>query len=192
MRWMLKSKGLSKKKIALLLATRDQLRRAWDQDEHGIEGFALNTAYSLGELEARLGGRRPRSVRLARYLKPPRRLSDLLPDKTVQQVHEYLYGESFQDALKDVHTADTAKKALERIKNTLENALYVTVFGKERLPVPRGNWLHRQILRTIQATNAKFSDSEMAELFNYFCPCGTEHKREAMKKFRSRHSLRSE
>jgi hypothetical protein len=44
----------------------------------------------------------------------------------------------------------------------------------------------------LAATPAKFTDSEMAELFNHFCPCGTIHNREAMKKFRWRHSLRSE
>lgn len=64
-------------------------------------------------------------------------------------------------------------------------ALFAVQHGYETLPKPRGNWLHRQILDVLTAAG-KFSDRDMAKLFDYFCPCGTEHNREAMKKFRWR------
>jgi hypothetical protein len=76
-----------------------------------------------------------------------------------------------------------------RIKGKIETALYFARVGEQPLPKPRANWLHRQILSFIQAsTSEKFTDSELAELFDYFCPCSSGHNREAMKKFRWRQS----
>lgn len=190
---MLKSKGFPRAKIGLLLGSKDQIREAWDRDQRGTKGFPVNTAQLLAALEDRLKGRRPSRIHRLPTPRAATRLSDILPEKVVRQVHEYLYEQPFGDSLKGLESAATDQGALLRIKNTLEAALYVGHIGYEALPTPRGNWLHRQILGLlIVATPAKFTDSEMAEFFNYFCPCGAEHNREAMKKFRWRHSLRSE
>ena len=193
--WMLKAKSVPKKKIKLLLDAEDQIRETWGWDRRGTEGFPFNTASLLAELEARLKGWRPRKIRLLpepKVFKAPTRLSDILPEKVVEQVHEYLYEEPFQGTLDEVRSADSSAAALARIKHTVETALNVATFGEEQLPAPRGNWLHRQILGTISRgmAPAKFTDSEMAELFDHFCPCGIKHNREAMKKFRWRHARR--
>src|SRR5437016_10985434 len=182
---MHKSKGLSKGKMSLLLASREQIREAWHRDERGKKGFPLNTAHLLWELEARLKGEwRTRRIRFLAYSKAPRGLRDILPEKVVRQVHEYLHEEPFQDALDELHSANAAPQARERIQNTLVTALEVQQVGEQVLPKPRGNWLHRQMLRTVRAaTPEKFTDSEMAKLFDQLCPCGTKHNREAMKKF---------
>jgi hypothetical protein len=150
----------------------------------------MNTAQLLYEIETRLKGWRPRKRRKGKgkgiVVKTPTRLRDILPEKTVQQVHEYLYEEPFKEALAELHS-DARSQAYERIRNTILNALRVEDIGYEVLPKPRGNWLHRQLLGVLTTVAPeKFSDSEMATLFDYFCPCGTEHNREAMKKFRWR------
>jgi hypothetical protein len=187
--WMLKGKGLPKRNIKLLLDSREEIRVAWERDNRGTEGFPMNTEFLLGEVEARLKGWRPRRVRSVSYPKAPTRLLDILPEKIVRQVHAYLHEEPFVDALGELLLDDALMKALGRIKETIETALYFYRFGEQALPKPRGNWLHRQILSVIQAsTSEKFTDSELAELFNYFCPCGSGHNREAMKKFRWRQS----
>jgi hypothetical protein len=187
--WMLKSKGVSKGNIRLLLDSTEQIRVAWDRDDRGTKGFPMQTAGLLYEIETRLKGRRPRKRRTPRgiILKEPTRLSDILPESTVEQVHEYLHEEPFREALAELHSADHRSRALNRIKDTIDNALYAEHYGYETLPKPRGNWLHRQVLGVLTAVApGKLSDSEMVNLFNYFCPCGTEHNREAMKKFRWR------
>jgi hypothetical protein len=187
--WMLKGKGLPKRKIKLLLDSREEIRVAWERDNRGTEGFPMNTAFLLDEIEARLKGWRPRTVRSVPYPKAPTRLLDILPEKVVRQVHEYLHEEPFLDALDELRSADADMKALGRIKETIDTALDFARFGEQALPKPRGNRLHRRILLSIQAsTSEKFTDSELAELFDYFCPCGSGHNREAMKKFRWRQS----
>lgn len=191
--WMLKAKGVPKGKIKLLVDSGEHIRTAWDRDARGTEGFPVNTEYLISELEARLKGWRPRKIHRIPHPKVPTRLSDVLPEKMVRQVHEYLYEEPFQDALDELTSAETIHGALARIKNTLETALYVGKFGEQALPTPRGNWLHRQMLGLIRAAiHERITDSEIAKLFDYFCPCGTEHNREAIKKFRWRHSRRNQ
>jgi hypothetical protein len=186
--WMLKSKNVSKGNIKLLLESRDDISHAWDRDDHGTKGFPMNTAHLLYEIEMTLKGWRPRRRKPGiPYPKTPTRLLDILPESTVRQVHEYLHEEPFQEALAELHSADTQSRALNRIKETVNSALYVERHGYETLPKPRGNWLHRQVLGVFTAVApGNFSDSEMVKLFDYFCPCGTEHNRETMKKFRWR------
>ncbi len=189
--WMLKAKGVPKGKVKLLVDSKEQIRLAWERDSQGTKGFPLNTSYLFLDLESQLMGRKPRKIRSIPYPKVPTRLSDILPEEVVQRVHEYLYEQPFEDALAEVHSADTANASLERLKNTIETALEVRHFGDEALPAPRGNWLHRQLLGIITAVAPeKVTDSEMVELFDHFCPCGIEHNREAIKKFRWRHSRR--
>jgi len=187
---LLKSKRVSKGNIRLLLDSTEQIRQAWDQDNRGTKGFPLQTAGSLYEIETRLKGGRPRKRRKGPKgirIKVPTQLRDILPDKTVHRVHEYLYEEPFKEALVELYSADVKSQALERIRNTILNALTVEQYGYEALPKPRGNWLHRQLLGVLTtAAPGKFSDSDMAKLFDYFCPCGTAHNRETMKKFRWR------
>jgi hypothetical protein len=192
--WMLKSKGVSKGNIKLLLESKAQIGQAWDWDNQGTKGFPMNTAHLLDEIELRLKGWRPRKHRKSLrgiHRKPPTQLRDILPERTVHQVHEYLYEEPFKEALVDLYSADARSQALERIRNTILSALTVEQLGYEALPRPRGNWLHRQVLGVLTAAApGKFSDLDMVKLFDYFCPCGTAHNREAMKKFRWRLSLK--
>ena len=188
--WMLKSKNVSKGNIKLLLESKEQIRQAWEWDDNGTKSFPMSTAHLVDEIEAKIKGWRPRKRRKGLKLirsQLPTRLRDILPEKTVQQVHEYLYEEPFKEALAELHPADARSEAFERIRNTILNALRVEDIGYEVLPKPRGNWLHRQLLGVLTtAAPGKFSDSDMAKLFDYFCPCGTAHNRETMKKFRWR------
>lgn len=187
--WMLKSKNVSKGNIKLLLESKEQIKQAWDWDDHGTKSFPMNTAQLLYEIETTLKGWRPRRRKHGKlpYPKAATRLHDILPESTVRQVHEYLHEEPFHEALAELHSSDTQSRALIRIKDTINSALYAEHYGYETLPKPRGNWLHRQLLAMLAAVAPrKFSDSEMVKLFNYFCPCGAEHNREAMKKFRWR------
>ena len=187
--WMLKGKGLPKRKIKLLLESREEIRVAWERDNRGTKDFPMNTAFLLGDIGASLRGWRPPTVRSVPYPKAPTRVLDILPERVIRQVHEYLHEEPFLDALDELRSDDADMKALGRIKETIDTALDFARFGEQALPKPRGNWLHRQILSFIQAsTSEKFTDSELAELFDYFCPCGSGHNREAMKKFRWRQS----
>jgi hypothetical protein len=190
--WMLKSKDVSKGNIKLLLESKDQIRQAWDWDDQGTKNFPMNTGQLLYEIETTLKGWRPRKRRKKTHkrgiiLKQMTRLQDILPESTVELVHEYLHEEPFGEALAELHSPDDRSRAFNRIKDTITNALYAEHFGYETLPKPRGNWLHRQILGALaSAAPGKFTDSDMVKLFDYFCPCGSEHNRDAIKKFRWR------
>jgi hypothetical protein len=188
--WMLKSKNVSKVNIRLLLESKDQINLAWDRDDRGTKRFPMNTAHLLYERGALLKGWRPRKNRkkgMRIRLKEPKCLGDILPDRDVEQIHEYLHEEPFREALIDLYSQEGHSRALKRITETVGAALFAVQHGYETLPKPRGNWLHRQILDVLTAAApGKFSDRDMAKLFNYFCPCGAEHNREAMKKFRWR------
>jgi hypothetical protein len=187
--WMLKSKSVSKKNIKLLLESKEQISQAWEWDDEGTKSFPMNTANLVYEIESKIKGLRPRNRRKGKgiVLHTRTRLRDILPESTVQQVHEYLYEEPFVESLAELQSSDTSSQAFARIKDTILNALIAEYHGYEYLPKPRGNWLHRQILGILTtAAPGKFSDSDMAKLFDYFCPCGTKHNREAIKKFRWR------
>ena len=154
-----------------------------------LSGFPMNTANLLYEIESKLKGQpvRYRKLRKIPYPRVPRRLQDILPERTVRQVHEYLHEEPFDEALVELHDPENRSRAFQRIKETIENSLFAEHYGYESLPKPRGNWLHRQIIGVLSAVApGKISDSEMVQLFDYICPCGIEHNREAMKKFRWR------
>jgi hypothetical protein len=187
--WMLKSKDVSKGNIKLLLESKNEIKQAWDWDDQGTKNFPINTANLIYEIEHKLKGWRPPKRRKGRgiVLHTITSLRDILPEKTVLQVHEYLYEEPFKESLAELQSADRRSQAFARIRETILNALTAEYAGYEYLPKPRGNWLHRQILGILTAAApGKFGDSDMAKLFDYFCPCGTEHNREAIKKFRWR------
>jgi len=187
--WMLRSKDVSKGNIKLLLEAKDQIRQGWDWDDQGTKSFPMNTAQLLYEIEGRLKGRRPRHRKPRKLPHPavPKRLQDILPESTVRRVHEYLHEEPFHEALAELHEPNNRSRALHRIKETIDSSLYAEHYGYESLPKPRGHWLHRQVLGALTAVApGKLSDSEMVKLFDYICPCGSEHNREAMKKFRWR------
>jgi hypothetical protein len=187
--WMLKTKGVSKGNIKLLLESKELIRQAWGWDDHGTKSFPMNSGQLLYEIETSLKGSRPRKRHKEKgiVLRQATRLRDILPEKTVEQVHEYLHEEPFREALAELYSPADRSRAFNRIKDTINNALYAEHFGYEALPKPRGNWLHRQVLSALTvAAPGKFTDSEMVKLFDYFCPCGIEHNREAMKKFRWR------
>jgi hypothetical protein len=191
--WMLKSKNVSRGNIKLLLESKEQIRQAWDSDDRGTKSFPMNTAHLLYGMEVKLKGLRPRRTQKSGrrhgriIVKEPTRLRDILSERTVEQVHEYLHEEPFREALAELLSPDNQSRALSRIKDTISSALNAERYGYETLPKPRGNWLHRQVLAVLTAAApGKFSDREMVKLFDYFCPCGTEHNREAMKKFRWR------
>jgi hypothetical protein len=193
--WVLKGKGLSKQKSDLLLRLRGELHAAWARDDRGAESFPLITEQLLSDCEAELKGvrSRPRRRRSITYPKVPTCISDILPERDVRQIHEYLHEEPLQDALDEAGSADLHMKALARLRETLHTALYFHYHALEALPKPRGNWLHRRILSVVQsAPSERFTDAELAKLFDYLCPCGASHSREAIKKFRWRQSLGKE
>ncbi|MBZ5658009.1 MAG: hypothetical protein LAO56_22330 [Acidobacteriia bacterium] len=193
---MLKINNVSRGNIKFLLESKAHIKQAWDWDDQGTKGFPMNTANLLYEIETKLKGSRPRKRQSLEpkkkllgsiVLKRATRLKDILSERTVEQVHEYLHEEPFREALGDLRSADIHSRAVHRIKETIASALDADHYGYEALPKPRGNWLHRQLLGALRApAPGKFSDSDMVKLFDYFCPCGSEHNREAMKKFRWR------
>jgi hypothetical protein len=189
---MLTSKGVPKNQIKLLLASKEQIAETWNQDGRGTRGFPLNTMKQFSELKASLTGSRLRRDATVPNPIKVQSFSDLLPNDVVEQVHEYLYEQPFRAALEHVHSEETREAAFARLRHSVNVALDVVHYGNEALPAPRGNWLHRQILGIVLTIRpAKFTDWEMAELFKYFCPCGNEHTREIMKKFRWRFVLRT-
>jgi hypothetical protein len=189
---LLKSKGVSKGNIRLLLDSSERIKQAWDDDDRGTNNFPLQTAGTLYEIESAVKGPRPgkirqRKKRMGVRVKVPTQLRDILPELTVRLVHEYLHEEQFKEALLAMRSDDSRVAASRRIEETLLRAFKVHDYGFESLPKPRGNWLHRKLLDLLTAsTTEQFSDSEMAKLFDYFCPCGNAHSRETIKKFRWR------
>lgn len=177
----------SKKRAQLLTRISQQLKTAWRSDKAGSDGFPLNTAYVVSDLMARLHNRRPsRRIRRLPIPKTPKRLGDVLNERLVRKVHEYLYEEPFGKALGQFYSTE-GEQASEQIRETINVVLAVSRHGEEMLPKPRGNWLHRHLLEVAKAANlGNLTNREMAEFFDDLCPCGSKHSRETMKKFRQR------
>jgi hypothetical protein len=184
----------SRKRVQLLTRTTAQLRTAWRRDRAGSDGFPFNTAYLIGEVRARLQGGSPRrSLRLgAPKPKPLKQLGDILKEKTVRAVYEYLYEEPFSDAMRQLNAGyREGEQAFNQISEAVKVTLGVSWIGAEMLPKPRGNWLHRQLLEVAKAAHlGHLTNREMAEFFDDLCPCRSKHTRETIKKFRQRRASR--
>jgi hypothetical protein len=184
----------SKKRGQLLTRTAGQLRTAWRRDKAGSDGFPFNTAYLIGDVKARLHGWRPARIFRLRAPKsrPLKQLGDLLKEKTVRAVYEYLYEEPFEDAMRQLNAGyREGEQAFNQISEAVKVALGVSWIGEEMLPKPRGNWLHRQLLEVAKAAHlGHLTNREMAEFFDDLCPCGSKHTRETIKKFRQRRASR--
>jgi hypothetical protein len=180
----------SKRHKQFLTGIREQLKTAWRRDKNGSDGYPMNTAYLIGEVKSELHGRRSRRIRRLPAPKTLKRLSDILDDKLVQDVYEYLHEEPLKYAFARLSTS-AEEVALKQISEAVSVALEVSRFGEHALPKPRGNWLHRQLLGLAAAAKlGDLTNREMAEFFNDLCPCGAKHNRETIKKFRQRRGAR--
>jgi hypothetical protein len=182
-----------KKRAQLLTSVRKALKTAWSSDRQGSDGFPLRTDHVLFEIVTRLRGRRARRIRRLPKPKTPKTLKELFDAdlaRTIHTVHEYLYEESLTDAFNRLDSP-VVHEAFDQINHAVKVALDVNRYGAQTLPRPRGNWIHRQLLQIARAAKLEsLTNREMAEFFNYLCPCGARHTREAIKKFRQRHSGR--
>jgi hypothetical protein len=161
---------------------------AWRIDKSGSGDYPMSTARLIGELKSKLYGWRPRRIRKLPALKTPKRLSDILDEKLVRDVYEYLHEEPLKNAFARFNTKEGGR-AFDKISEAVVVALDVSRLGEQGLPRPRGNWLHRQLLELAAAAKLRhLTDRDMAEFFNDLCPCGATHTRETMKKFRQRRS----
>jgi len=183
----------SSRNAKILTELRAQLRQSWRRDGKGTQGFPMNTAYLLAAAEDRLRRKRPP--------RPIRRVPTPLVSATIHAfvkgvlkevrrflptVYEYMYEEPLHDAFARWRL-HSDPNAYERIWDALDKSLDVSQHGEAALPNPHGNWLHRQLLDLAGAAGlAGLTNREMVQFFQFLCPCGARHNREAIKKFRQR------
>jgi len=152
----------------------------------------MNTAYLLAEAKDRLRKKPPpRLIRRIPAPRLPRTIDALLKgvSRIVPAVYEYMYEEPLQDAFVRWRLR-LDENAYAQICDAVDKSLGVSQYGEEALPNPRGNWLHRQLLDLASAAGlAGLTSREMAQFFQYLCPCGVEHSRETIKKFRQRRAM---
>jgi hypothetical protein len=123
---------------------------------------------------------------------PPsaKHFSDLVDDVVVKIVYESQNADSYSKALQRAVKGDAS--TFRKILRAVENAYVIDRVGVEAAPPPRIHFLHTNLLEI--ATLLEISDIEhqgMSEFLDDLCPCGKEHKPDAIRKRRKRPSRTS-
>lgn len=183
--------------VNLLLGAKEQLRITWERDKK-YKRYPLDTAYYLahlrGELSRHVSGKRPAKQRRKRLLvaRPPRTLSELVPERSVRNIWEDQHSGSFDDAVRiagqlGYKGGDRPWKVFRGILNAMEAAYHVVFYGPEILSMPKVSILHRGLKQVAIEAGLKDQTREgFAEFLDDLCPCGLKSHREAVRKMESR------
>jgi hypothetical protein len=172
-----------------------RLKWAWAFDKKDPKLFPINTDYVFAEIDEQLSRvlrhglrSKPQTLNLPLLLRPPKRFSDLLDDKTIKAVYEQQNDGSYEGALKLAASGKPkGTSAWRKIWLAANDAYLIRFYGIEFIPRPRVQFLHRRLLDI--ADKVKVSDLHhpgIAELLDDLCPCGERHKPEAIRKLRKR------
>jgi hypothetical protein len=172
-----------------------RLEQAWEWDKKHPRSFPVNTNYAFYEIkewiEGCQRGEQPEvkrtGLRLPRW-RPPRRFSDLVDDGVIRAVFEDQTVGSYDDALKRAASGDkSAHRTFRKILNAVEPAYLISHFGDDAAPKPRVHFLHRNLLEIAALLLPSDLTSEgIVEFLDDLCPCGREHKPDAIRKLRKR------
>lgn len=179
----------------LLESLAGELKRSWKLDRKNPESFPVNTWWLFVQIEDKLknkpvllaGSRVPPPPR------PPQKLSDLIAERTIKAAYEDHNEGSYEDALKLAERGyDEGYSAWRKIRRALDVAYLILHYGIDFAPMPRVQFLHRRLLEVADSKHLRDLSLEgVVEFFDDVCPCGHEHRPDAIRKLRKRWSRRS-
>ena len=159
------------------------------------KSYPVNTDYAFCEIKRQITDSfRSKSAIVKRIVKlpppppPPRCLSELVDERTIMTLYEEQNDGSYRDALRQAASGNKKSYLVWRkIWRAVDAAYQVGCYGIELAPLPRVHFLHRNILEIANLAGLGIMTHEgMAEFFADTCPCGKEHKCEAIRKLRRR------
>lgn len=172
------------------------LEWAWDLDKKYPKSFPVNTDrvfYGFKEWVKEYEFGRPDSPNLKlsglRESRPPVQLSELVHENYVKFAYENQNMDSYQDALRIAASSDKlAGRAFRKIHNAVKTAYLMQHFSEDLAPRPKGQYLHRNLVEVCDLVEDlnNMTHEEMTEFVSDICPCGMEHKVEAIRKLRNR------
>jgi hypothetical protein len=178
-----------------------RLNWAWETDRKDAKSYPINTHAVFAKIKTQLSKisrdkskselQTPRSVPAGRV---PKRLSDLVDERTIKAVYQEQNDGSYYAALK-IAAYDNRKGASAWRKILLAvNAAYpICVYGVDFIPKPRVQFLHRNLLQIADALGVPdLTHAGMVEFLNDLCPCGNRHKPDTIRKLRARRNGRAQ
>jgi hypothetical protein len=196
-RWKLSD--ISDDALRVLEDSEKRLKWAWAFDKKDPKSFPLNTDYVFAEIDEQLskGSRhvsrsKPQTLNLPLLLRPPKRFSDLVDEKTIKAVYERQNEGGYEVALKLAASAGRkGTSAWRKIWLAASDAYMIRYYGIEFIPRPRVQFLHRKLLEIADATGVSDLTHEgVVEFLDDLCPCGEEHQSGAVRKLRKRWTRR--
>jgi hypothetical protein len=179
----------------LLWAAKELLGNAWKADLKLPKSYPFSTSYALGQIREKLRGKKgkPTRFRFFPQTKRVKRLSDLLPGKTVRAIWEEYHAEDFDEVLRKAASigsrtvsAKEGWKAFKAIERAMETTYLVTCYGDDFLSKPKNSILHRGLDKIARLAGLHQTTVGFAEFLDDICPCGLKNHSEALRKMESR------
>src|SRR6202035_5979106 len=123
---------------------------------------------------------------------PPKRLAELVSERTVKAIWEDNHSGRFENAIAeaaatDYKNPDKSWKIFQGIIRAIEAAYLAEYLGLGFIPKPKVNILHKGLNEIANAAGIGDQNEEgFAEFLDDLCPCGLKKHREAVRKFFSR------
>jgi hypothetical protein len=172
-----------------------RLKWAWEIDKNHPKSYPLNTDKAFSVVHAKLeldsgdrSGIQQQALELPSPPIPPKRLSELLHEKTIKAVYEKQNDGSYEDALKLATSGERKGHATWRKILQAVNAAYlIPYYGDEFIPRPQVHFLHRNLLDIADVVRiSDLTHQGIAEFLDDLCPCGRRHEPETIRKLRMR------
>ena len=180
-----------------------RLKWAWETDKKYPKSYPLNTDYAFAQIQSQLTeGSRDRSQivpqppELPSPSPAPKRLSELVHEKTIKAVYEQQNDGKYENALKLAASGEREGAiAWRKILHAVNAAYLIHSYGDEFIPRPRVQFLHRNLLKIADITSMNELTHEgiqdlthegIVEFLDDLCPCGKKHEAETIRKLRKR------
>ncbi len=187
-RW---KQSLDERSVRILEELAGELRLAWAADSETPKSYPFATDESFWRSRLRVVNKAPvrrKPGRLPQIPPPPKRFADLFEEKAIKAVYENQYSDSYKQAIKLVASGERgAPKALHKLLKAAEFSFLFGVYGDSFMPVPKVQFLHRQLLDTATLLRLDaLTNKGLEEFFEDVCPCGKKHNAETIRKLRKR------
>jgi hypothetical protein len=170
----------------------ERLKWAWRIDLKDPESYPLNTGSVFFEIEESLKARSQntqQSAKVPPVPPPPRRLPELVRERTIKAVYEEQNDGTYESALKLAASGDLS--SWQKILHALSGAYLIDRVSVYLAPKPRVHFLHRNLLELANLLELNdLTHQGIVEFLEDLCPCGKRHKVEAIRKLRKRWTAR--
>jgi len=179
----------------ILWAAKPFLKDAWEADLKDPKLYPINTSGAFAQIEEKLGVRVNASrTRLVPRPKPPKHLSELIPEAIIKAIWEDNHAGTFVEALTEAANIGRGQVSVkkgwntfQKIVRTIEHAYLLHCYGYDFLPKPKNSILHRGLDRIAKVAGLEgLTLSGFSEFLDDLCPCGLKNHKEAIRKMERR------